>query len=244
MRLLSCDSLYKSFGGVSAVDGVTLAVTKGETVGIIGSNGAGKTTLFNILTGFEKADGGTVTLSPGRKELRTQGFSACTLARLGVGRTFQNLRLFEDMTVLENIQAAIYSLNNTGFSVDELVLFLSLTLLANTKVGELPYGARKRCELARTIAGACSVADGCRLIFLDEPAAGLNTAEAAELASLLVRLKKRYSLTLLLIEHNMTFIQFLCDRVYAMDEGRMIAAGIPKEVLTCTAVKKAIFGEE
>ncbi len=243
MRLLSCEGLQKHYGGVTAVDGVSLAVEEQETLGIIGSNGAGKTTLFNILTGFERPDGGTITLRRGGRELPVQGGHAFKLARMGVGRTFQNLRLFEQMTVYGNIQTAILSLGCTKLNIDGLLRLLGLAERADTLVSSLPYGVRKKTELARALVCACGPENGCRLLFLDEPAAGLTTAEAYELAALLRDVKARYRLTLVLIEHHMAFLESLCGKLCAMDEGRVIACGAPGEVLTGAAVQRAIFGE-
>ena len=243
MRLLSCEGIVKRYGGVTALDGISLSVEEHETLGIIGSNDAGKTTLFNILTGFDKPDSGTVTLRLNERELQVQGFGAFTFAHMGVGRTFQNLRLFEQMTVYENIHTAILSMKRTEITAEELLKLLGLSERAEVPVGKLPYGMRKKAELARALVCTCGMKKGCRLLFLDEPAAGLTTAEAYELASLLLKLKKQYGITMVLIEHHMAFLEDLCSTLCAMDEGKIIAIGKPQEVFSAAVVRSAIFGE-
>lgn len=243
MPLLTCEGLVKRYGGVTAVAEVSLALMQGESVGVIGSNGAGKTTLFALLTGFEHPDEGKIILTPhhgsGGQTIAVHTAPAYRLARAGVGRTFQNLRLFEGLTVRENIQTVVYSLKIANCPVDALLDSLGLRGQADTVVSALPYGTRKLCELARAAAVASS---GCGLLFLDEPCAGLCEEETGRLAVLLGELKERYRLTLFLIEHHMAFVERVCGRLYAMDTGRIIAAGTPREVFLNTAVKRAILG--
>ncbi len=250
MPLLTCDGVVKRYGGVTAVAGVSLTLMQGESVGVIGSNGAGKTTLFALLTGFEHPDEGRIFLTPHRTKaglsvipqpIAVHTAPAYRLARAGVGRTFQNLRLFEGLTVRENIQTVIYSLRITDCGCDALLDSLGLRGQADIVVSALPYGTRKLCELARAVAVASS---GCGLLFLDEPCAGLCEEETERLAVLLGELKERYDLTLFLIEHHMAFVERVCGRLYAMDTGRLIAEGTPREVFLNTAVKKAILGVE
>ncbi len=248
MPLLTADGVYKRYGGVTAVAGVSLSIVRGECVGVIGSNGAGKTTLFQLLTGFEHPDEGQIFLYPhskgqdaGRKSggIAVHTSQAHRLARAGVGRTFQNLRLFEELTARENIQVAILSLRITSFDVDALLKELGLASAADTMVCSLPYGTRKLCELGRAVAVASS---GCGLLFLDEPCAGLCESESEALVYLLKDLKSRYGLTLFVIEHHMSFVQTLCDRLYAMDQGKIIAQGAPQQVFMDAAVKQLILG--
>ncbi len=242
MPLMLCDKAQKSYGGVKALGGVSLVIEKGETVGVIGSNGAGKTTLFQVLTAYERPDSGyaAVTL-PSGEAVTAHVLGPYRLARLGVGRTFQNLRLFEGLTPRENLLAAIYSMNIKEIDPDRLLLELSLTSYADMVVSSLPYGARKLTELARAVTVAAS---GLGLLFLDEPCAGLNEGETAELSLRLSGLKRRYGLTIFFVEHHMSFVREQSDRLYAMDEGLVIASGSPRAVLCDTRVKELILGEE
>ncbi|MFA9379610.1 MAG: ABC transporter ATP-binding protein, partial [Acetanaerobacterium sp.] len=210
MALLTGTGLCRHYGGVTALAGVSLQVEAGETVGVIGSNGAGKTTLFQLLTAFERPDAGTIRLHTQGGEIAVHTMPAHRLARMGVGRTFQNLRLFERLTVRENIQSAVFSLGITGFSLDELLERLSLVREGDVAANELPYGARKMCELGRAVTVASG---GCGLLFLDEPCAGLSAGEAERLSLLLRQLKERFRLTLFIIEHHMAFLEGLCDRL-------------------------------
>ena len=236
--ILDAAGLCRHYGGVAAVKDVSITAVRGKTVGIIGSNGAGKTTLFNMLTAFEPPNSGSITYYLPSGVYRTEKLPAYKLSRLGIGRTFQNLRLFCSMTVEENILAAIYSCGNTDCDVNMLLSTVGLGGNGGLPVSQLSYGQRKRAELARTL--AC----GCTVLFLDEPAAGLATDEADELTALLAALRARLGLTIILIEHNMTMIAALCDTLYAMDGGAVIAQGTTAEVFRSRAVLKAVFGEE
>lgn len=244
MPLVVCEGVSKRYGGVTAVNDVSLAVRKGETVGIIGSNGAGKSTLFALLTGFERPDKGAVYLErAAQRTLAVHRTPAYRLARAGVGRTFQNLRLFEALTVRDNVRTAVCAAKRTGFDADALLLFMKLDKQASGLAGALPYGAKKRCELARAVAVAAAQ-EGCGLLFLDEPCAGLCREETEELLLLLQQLKQRYELTVVVIEHNMEFVAKLCGRMYAMDTGKIIAQGLPDAVLRDGAVRRLILGEQ
>ncbi len=250
MPILTAEGLYKRYGGVTAVAGVSLSLARGEIAGMIGSNGAGKTTLFQMLTSFERPDAGRIYLYPQTKAgesaqgrfdaVAVHGTQAHILARMGVARTFQNLRLFERLTVRENIQAAVLSLRIRGFALEQLLAMLGLAECADTNVEALPYGTRKLCELGRAVAVASA---GCGMLFLDEPCAGLCVEETERLAGLLRQLKQNYALTIFIIEHHMAFVEQLCDRLYAMDTGHVIAQGRPQEVLSNAAVRQAVLGE-
>lgn len=238
MDLLYCEHLSKAFGGVKAVDDVTLHLKEGTVTGLIGGNGAGKTTLFNLLTGFLPADGGGIFFHPGQKNeislYRRQPFE---YAHLGIARTFQNIRLFETLSVKEHLMLAKHVCKN-DIEVKPLIRALGMEGLAEQNANFLSYGDKRRVELGRAIA------TGAKLIFLDEPCAGLNEEESRTLLGVLHRVKREYGLTLCVIEHNMEFIRELCDVVYAMDFGKILCEGTPEQVLGHPAVRRAVFGED
>ncbi|MDR2654449.1 MAG: ABC transporter ATP-binding protein [Oscillospiraceae bacterium] len=234
--MLKCENLCKSYGGISAVSGVNLYIKQGESVGLIGSNGAGKTSLFNLLAGFEKPDKGEIFLIRGGEKTKLNGLPPHARIKFGIGRTFQNLRLFKDMSVHENILAGALGNGQNPDCCLHLLEELGLFPLKDAKAGSLPYGSRKTVEIAR------SLASGAKLLLLDEPAAGLSETEALYLAGKLKKLRQEKNLTLLLIEHNMDFICGLCDRLYAMDSGRIVAEGRPRSVLHSPAVIDTVFG--
>lgn len=235
MNCVEAHGITKSYGGVAAVKGVNFYARQGETVGIIGSNGAGKTTLLNILTAFEKPDEGSIIYNLNGKSFALAGLSACAAARRGVGRTFQSLHLFEDMTVEQNLLAAVIA-RGQGFNSAGWLKRTGLIEKKDLQVSMLSYGERKYTELIRAAAG------GCKILYLDEPAAGLNTAEAMRAAKIISEIKTALNLTVVMIEHNMEFMLKLCHRLYCMDLGSVIAEGEPAEVVSRQAVKKAVFG--
>lgn len=250
--LLEVDDLSMQFGGLLAVDKVALKVRAGEIVSIIGPNGAGKTTVFNCLTGFYKPTGGTVRF----KGQAIQNLPGFRIARKGLVRTFQNVRLFKNMTVLENLLVAQHRHLNTsllagllktpGFrkseqrAMEQAESWLEkagLLEFANREAGNLAYGQQRRLEIAR-----CMVTRP-ELLMLDEPAAGLNPNETAELDLLITQLRNHHNVTVLLIEHDMKLVMEISDRIYVISQGRPLASGIPSVVHSDPEVINAYLGE-
>jgi len=250
--LLEVQGLTVRFGGVVALDGVSFDVARGEICGLIGPNGAGKTTLFNCLSRLYANHSG---------EIRFAGQALGALpqhrmAGLGIGRTFQNLALFRTLTVRQNIAVGATCRRGTGWlahalrlpvvareelaqaaRVDELIALLQLGTVADVPAGELPFGTQKRVELARALASSP------RLLLLDEPACGLNHQEVDELADLIRMLRRRFALTVLLVEHHMGLVMALSDTIVALNFGRKIAEGPPAEVRRDPELVKAYLGE-
>ncbi len=257
--LLDVDRLTMRFGGLTAVDAVSFQAMDKQVTAIIGPNGAGKTTLFNCLTGFYRPTSGALTLYREGKPQALAGLPAHKTTRLGIARTFQNIRLFPTMTVLENVLVAEHRhlMHASGYSFGALLglphyrraekdaiekarLWLDRLMLAkaaNKLAGELPYGMQRRLEIARAM---CTDP---LLLCLDEPAAGLNPSESIALRKAIARIRDEVHIGILLIEHNMNVVMEISDRVVVLDYGKRIASGTPQEVRSDPAVIRAYLGE-
>ena len=249
--ILEAKELTQKFGGLTAVDNVSLHVGVDELVALIGPNGAGKTTLFNMLTGVNAPTEGDVYLA-GEK---ITGKKAYAVAQMGISRTFQNIRLFSDMTVLENVLTALTNhykesfvssvLRLPGYYKTEaemkeeamkLLNDFGLASVAENRAGNLPYGAQRRVEIVRALATRPKV------IFLDEPAAGMNPEETADLTRLIKKIQSEYHTAVLLIEHDMSLVMNIAERIYVLDHGHLLAEGTPKEIQDNPEVIKAYLG--
>ncbi len=252
MSLLDVNDLTIKFGGLVAVDGVTFNVNQGEIVSIIGPNGAGKTTIFNMLTGLYRANMGSMEFD-GKDitHMRPQD-----IVRLGIARTFQNIRLFRDLRVIENIMLGSHIDTNYGlfsaifktpkFREEEaqkaataltLLKQMNLEKRADSYASSLPYGEMRRVEILR------AMATGAKLLLLDEPAAGMHPNEAAELVEFIKEIRDA-GFTILLIEHHMNVVMNIADRIYVLDYGKLIAQGLPKEIRENPLVIEAYLGRQ
>ena len=250
--LLEVRDLSMRFGGLLAVDGVSLDVPERQVVSMIGPNGAGKTTVFNCLTGFYRPSGGSIRLCG----TPIHGLPGHRIARLGVVRTFQNVRLFREMTAVENLLVAQHRHLDTGFlagllktpafrrserqALDcaaEWLERVDLLNVANRPAGTLAYGQQRRLEIAR-----CMVTRP-QLLMLDEPAAGLNPRETEDLKALIGRLRDEQGVTVLLIEHDMKLVMSISDHIYVINQGQPLANGSPEQIRGHPEVIKAYLGE-
>lgn len=233
---LAADRVTKRFAGLVALDQVGLSVRPGEIVGLIGPNGSGKTTLINALSGVVPATEGAVRID-GRD---IAGLPSHRVARLGIGRSFQNIRLFRDLTVLENVMVAVTGSGRGEGPTPERAMAaladLGLADLAGRRAGQLAYGEQRRVEIARALAMRP------RYLLLDEPAAGMNPTESEALMRLLDDLRRRTGLGLLLVEHDLKLVMRLCDRVVVLNKGQVIATGAPRAVQADPAVVEAYIG--
>ncbi|MFA6809622.1 MAG: ABC transporter ATP-binding protein [Desulfoplanes sp.] len=253
MALLEIKELTQLFGGLCAVSDFSVALESGELVGLIGPNGAGKTTMFNLVSGFYKPTQGSITF----KGHPITGLKPHEITALGVARTFQNIRLWNDMTVLENICVSQHY--NMGYSIVDALLrtkrylknekriyteameileALDLARYAHEVPPNLPYGLQRKVEIARALSIKPS------LLLLDEPAAGLNSADVQDLIKLIQRIHKEFDITIWMIEHQMTVVMTLCSRLKVIDFGSTIADGTPDEIQNNPDVIKAYLGDD
>ncbi len=257
MKILDVKKLTKSFGGLMAVSNVNIELEQGELVGLIGPNGAGKTTVFNLLTGVYVPTAGSITLNRDDKEKTLQGLKSYTICKAGLARTFQNIRLFKDLTVLDNVRIAMHKNVKYGLLTSflhlpsyqreekklvgdsiELLKILGLDDKKDELAKNLPYGEQRHLEIARALATNPT------LLLLDEPAAGMNPAETSKLMEIIAFIRKKFDLTILLIEHDMSLVMKICERIYVLDYGMIIAEGTPQEIQGNKRVIEAYLGEE
>jgi len=253
MALLTVEKLSKSFSGLKAVSNLDIEINQGELVGLIGPNGAGKTTVFNLLTGVYVPDEGRIVF----KDKKINGLLPYKVSYSGIGRTFQNIRLFGDLTVIENVKIAYhqhvtYNIFSGMFRLpgyfkgekemhEKALSFLKIFGLddkAQELAKNLPYGQQRRLEIARALATKPT------LLLLDEPAAGMNPQETHNLMELIRWIRKEFDLTILLIEHDMSLVMGVCERIYVLDYGIVIAHGNPEEIKSNPRVIEAYLGEE
>ena len=252
MAMLEVTSLGISFGGLRAVDELSMKIEKGGLVGLIGPNGAGKTTVFNMLTGVYRPTDGGIRLD-GQNLIGKKPHEIC---KMGVARTFQNIRLFSELSVLDNVKTGLhnqitYSVAESMFHLGsyrkkekqmdekamELLSVFGLESVADYRAANLPYGKQRKLEIARALATEP------KLLLLDEPAAGMNPNETEELMETIEVVRKRFGVTVLLIEHDMKLVSGICEYLYVLNFGRLLAEGTPKEVLSNPEVVKAYLGE-
>ncbi len=252
MALLETKNLGISFGGLRAVDEVNLKIEEGQLFGLIGPNGAGKTTVFNLLTGVYQPTDGVILLDG----MSIAGKSTSDISIAGIGRTFQNIRLFRNMSVLDNVKAALHNREKYSFfasllrlpsyhkteekmnqTAREILEVFGLDREEHTLASNLPYGKQRKLEIARALA------TNPRLLLLDEPAAGMNPNETAELMDTIRLIRDRFHITILLIEHDMKLVAGICEELLVLNFGTELAKGTPEVVLHNPAVITAYLGE-
>ena len=257
MKVLKVSGLTKNFGGLAAVSNVNLEIGERELIGLIGPNGAGKTTLFNLLTGVYDPSEGKSELNVDGTMKSIGGLKPYVITGLGLARTFQNIRLFKNMTVLDNVKLAMNK--SVSYStvaailrlpsyyreeqrvLEEAVKLLEVVGLAEkqtTLAKNLPYGQQRKLEIARALAAKP------KILFLDEPAAGMNPQETTELTELIHQIKEQFNLTVVLIEHDMSLVMKICERIYVLDYGKCIAHGTPEAIKNNRRVIEAYLGED
>lgn len=251
--ILEAKHLGIDFGGLTAVDEFTMAIGRTEIAGLIGPNGAGKTTVFNLLTNVYQPTRGTIMLDG----YSTAGKTTAQVNRMGIARTFQNIRLFSNMTVLDNVKVGMHnSVKQNLFSsithsfgyrksekaaterAMELLSFFGMENMAKYLAGSLPYGAQRRLEIARALATNPGI------ILLDEPAAGMNPSETAELMENIRRIRDRFQIAVMLIEHDMNLVMGICEGICVLNYGKIIAKGTPDEIKSNPTVIEAYLGKK
>ena len=253
MPVLDVRNLGIDFGGLTAVDSFNITIGPTEISGLIGPNGAGKTTIFNLLTSVYQPTRGSILL----KGIDTKGMTTAKVNRLGIARTFQNIRLFNEMTALENVKVGMHNSIKCSF-VDsllrlpqyykaekaadakamELLDFMGLADVAHVKAGSLPYGVQRRLEIVRALATDPAI------ILLDEPAAGMNPSETTELMHQIRRIRDTFQIAIFLIEHDMNLVMNVCEAIAVVNYGRIIAKGTPEEIKENPAVIEAYLGRK
>ncbi len=258
--ILEVNNLTMDFGGLRAIDTLDLAIHQGEIAALIGPNGAGKTTFFNCITGIYTPTNGDVLIRPKggeQKAKRINGLKPNLVTRQGLARTFQNIRLFSSMTVLENVMIGCHPITGSGIlgalfrsgatqEEEQFIIDKSYSILKKIGLDQyvdelainLPYGAQRRLEIARALATDPF------LLLLDEPAAGMNPKETQELDDLIIKIRDEEKISILLIEHDMKLVMSLSDQIFVVDYGKKIAEGTPEEIRNNPLVIKAYLGEE
>ena len=251
--VLDVRNLGIDFGGLTAVDGFNMTIGPTEISGLIGPNGAGKTTIFNLLTSVYQPTRGSILLNG----IDTKGMTTAKVNKLGIARTFQNIRLFSDMTALDNVKVGMHNsikcpfvsslLHLPGYykaekmaneKALELMDFMGLADVADAKAGSLPYGVQRRLEIVRALATDPSI------ILLDEPAAGMNPSETAELMHQIRRIRDTFQIAIFLIEHDMNLVMGVCEGIVVVNYGRIIAKGTPEQIREDPAVIEAYLGRK
>ena len=251
LPVLDVRNLGIDFGGLTAVDGFNMTIGPTEISGLIGPNGAGKTTIFNLLTSVYQPTRGSILL----KGIDTKGMNTAKVNKMGIARTFQNIRLFNDMTALDNVKVGMHNeikcsfisslLHLPGYyksekkanqKAMELLEFMGLADIADQKAGSLPYGVQRRLEICRALASNPAI------ILLDEPAAGMNPSETAELMHQIRRIRDTFHIAIFLIEHDMNLVMNVCEGIVVVNYGKIIAKGTPEEIKNNPAVIEAYLG--